>query len=82
MKLLADKLVELEAVGLIDVATVCRTLRKTRWSRAWSSSPPQADAGFGAAMEVRPGPPNRDLAGFVTFWTKPFRQLVERARVA
>jgi transposase len=33
MKLLADKLVELEVVGSIDPATVCRTLKKTRSSR-------------------------------------------------
>jgi hypothetical protein len=30
MKLLADKLVELEVVEAIDPATVCRTLKKTR----------------------------------------------------
>jgi transposase len=33
MKLLADKLVELEVVEAIDPATVCRTLKKTRSSR-------------------------------------------------
>ena len=33
MKLLADKLVELEVVGSIDPATVCRVLKKTRSSR-------------------------------------------------
>jgi transposase len=33
MKLLADKLVELEVVPRIDPATVCRTLKKTRSSR-------------------------------------------------
>jgi transposase len=33
MKLLADKLVELEVVDSIDPATVCRTLKKTRSSR-------------------------------------------------
>lgn len=33
MKLLADKLVELEVVESIDPATVCRTLKKTRSSR-------------------------------------------------
>jgi transposase len=33
MKLLADKLVELEVVGGIDPATVCRVLKKTRSSR-------------------------------------------------
>ncbi|HYT89702.1 MAG TPA: helix-turn-helix domain-containing protein [Gemmataceae bacterium] len=33
MKLLADKLVELEVVQSIDPATVCRTLTKTRSSR-------------------------------------------------
>jgi len=33
MKLLADKLVELEVVGAIDPATVWRTLKKTRSSR-------------------------------------------------
>jgi transposase len=33
MKLLADKLVELEVVESIDPATVCRVLKKTRSSR-------------------------------------------------
>jgi transposase len=33
MKLLADKLVELEVVESIDPATVCRALKKTRSSR-------------------------------------------------
>jgi transposase len=33
MKLLADRLVELEVVEAIDPATVCRTLKKTRSSR-------------------------------------------------
>src|SRR6185437_5007139 len=33
MKLLADKLVELDVVESIDPATVCRTLKKTRSSR-------------------------------------------------
>jgi transposase len=33
MKLLADRLVELEVVGSIDAATVCRVLKKTRSSR-------------------------------------------------
>jgi transposase len=33
MKLLADKLVELEVVESINPATVCRTLKKTRSSR-------------------------------------------------
>lgn len=33
MKLLADKLVELEVVPSIDPATVCRTLKKTRSNR-------------------------------------------------
>jgi len=33
MKLLADKLVQLEVVESIDPATVCRTLKKTRSSR-------------------------------------------------
>jgi transposase len=33
MKLLADKLVELEVIEAIDPATVCRTLKKTRSSR-------------------------------------------------
>ena len=33
MKLLADRLVELEVVESIDPATVCRTLKKTRSSR-------------------------------------------------
>ena len=38
MKLLADKLVELEVVGSIDPATVWRTLKKTTSSRGSSSS--------------------------------------------
>lgn len=38
MKLLADRLVELEVVQSIDPATVCRTLKKTRSSRGLSSS--------------------------------------------
>ena len=38
MKLLADRLVELEVVGSIDPATVCRTLQKTRSSLGSSSS--------------------------------------------
>jgi len=38
MKLLADKLVELEVVESIDPATVCRTLKKTCSSRGSSSS--------------------------------------------
>lgn len=38
MKLLADRLVELEVVESIDPATVCRTLKKTRSSRGSSSS--------------------------------------------
>jgi transposase len=33
MKLLADRLVELEVVESIDPATICRTLKKTRSSR-------------------------------------------------
>jgi transposase len=33
MRLLADKLVELDVVEAIDPATVCRTLKKTRSSR-------------------------------------------------
>ncbi len=33
MRLLADRLVELEVVASIDPATVCRTLQKTRSSR-------------------------------------------------
>ncbi len=33
MKLLADKLVELEVVEAVDPATVCRALKKTRSSR-------------------------------------------------
>lgn len=33
MKLLADKLIELEVVERIDPATVCRTLKKTKSSR-------------------------------------------------
>ncbi len=38
LKLLADKLVELEVVEAIDPATVFRTLKKTRSSRGSSSS--------------------------------------------
>jgi transposase len=38
MKLLAARLVELEVVGSIDPATVCRTLKKTRSSPGSSSS--------------------------------------------
>lgn len=38
MKLLADKLVELEVVESIDPATVCRMLKKTSSSRGSSSS--------------------------------------------
>jgi transposase len=38
MKLLAERLVELEVVGSIDPATVCRTLQKTRSSLGSSSS--------------------------------------------
>jgi len=38
MKLLADKLVELEVVESIDPATVCRTLKKTSSSPGSSSS--------------------------------------------
>ena len=38
MRLLADKLVELEVVGSIDPATVWRTLQKTSSSRGSSSS--------------------------------------------
>ena len=38
MKLLANRLVELEVVGSIDPATVCRTLKKTRSSPGSSSS--------------------------------------------
>ena len=38
MKLLADRLVELEVVESIDPATVCRTLKKTRSSRGLNSS--------------------------------------------
>jgi len=38
MKLLAERLVELEVVGSIDPATVCRTLQKTRSSPGSSSS--------------------------------------------
>src|SRR5262249_26258596 len=36
MKLLADKLVEMEVVESIDPATVCRALKKTRSSRGGS----------------------------------------------
>ena len=38
MKLMAEKLVELEMVDSIDPATVCRTLKKMRSSRGSSSS--------------------------------------------
>jgi len=38
MKLLADRLVELEVVESIDPATVCRTLKKTRSSHGLNSS--------------------------------------------
>jgi transposase len=38
MKLMADKLVELEVVESIDPATVCRTLQKTRSSPGSSSN--------------------------------------------
>jgi len=38
MKLLADRLVELEVVESIDPATVCRTLKKTRSSHGSNSS--------------------------------------------
>lgn len=38
MKMLADRLVELEVVASIDPATVCRTLKKTRSSRGSSSN--------------------------------------------
>jgi len=38
MKLLADRLVELEVVESIDPATVCRTLKKTRSSRGSNSN--------------------------------------------
>jgi transposase len=38
MTLLAERLVELEVVGSIDPATVCRTLQKTRSSPGSSSS--------------------------------------------
>lgn len=38
MKLLANRLVELEVVASIDPATVCRTLKKTRSSRGSSNS--------------------------------------------
>jgi transposase len=38
MKLLADRLVELEVVESIDPATVCRTLKKTRSNLGSSSS--------------------------------------------
>ena len=38
MKLMADRLVELEVVESIDPATVCRTLQKTSSSRGSSSS--------------------------------------------
>jgi hypothetical protein len=38
MRLLADKLVEMEVVASIDPATVCRTLKKTTSSRGSSSS--------------------------------------------
>jgi transposase len=38
MKLLADKLVELEVVAAIDPATVCRALKKTRQANSSGSS--------------------------------------------
>lgn len=38
MKLMADRLVELEVVDSIDPATVCRTLQKTNSSRGPNSS--------------------------------------------
>jgi len=38
MKLLAERLVELEVVESIDPSTVCRTLKKTRSSRGSSSN--------------------------------------------
>lgn len=38
MKLMADKLVELEVVESIDPATVCRTLQKTNSNRGSNSS--------------------------------------------
>jgi transposase len=38
MRLLADRLVELEVVAAIDPATVCRTLQKTTSSRGSSSN--------------------------------------------
>lgn len=38
MKLMADRLVELEVVESIDPATVCRTLKKTKSSRGSSSN--------------------------------------------
>ncbi len=38
MRLMADRLVELEVVESIDPATVCRTLKKTRSSRGSNSS--------------------------------------------
>ena len=47
MRLLADRLVELEVVASIDPATVCRTLQKTRSSRGSSGS--------GSSRRRRPG---------------------------
>ncbi|HWG42254.1 MAG TPA: IS630 family transposase [Gemmataceae bacterium] len=54
MKLLADKLVELDVVESIDPATVCRTLKKNEikpWLKQQWVLPPKANAGFVAAME-------------------------------
>ena len=51
MKMLADKLVELEVVASIDPATVCRTLQKTTSSRGSGSS--------GSSRRRRPGRSSR-----------------------
>jgi transposase len=58
MKLLADRLVELEVVGSIDPATVCRTLQKTR------SSPGSSSSG-----SSRPGTAPRSSPTWRTSWT-------------
>jgi hypothetical protein len=54
MKLLADKLVEMEVVESIDHATVWRTLKKNDlkpWLKQQRVIPPKANAAFVAAME-------------------------------
>jgi transposase len=58
MKLLAERLVELEVVGSIDPATVCRTLQKTR------SSPGSSSNG-----SYRPSGTRRSSPTWRTCWT-------------